>query len=119
MAVPDALGADHAASIRAWLLAIDSLDRDALVTHEIPSTIPGVFIATTYLSPAELPPEVNLSEADRRAVESPDFWLTLSAAERDLLILRLAVDFVRTDYGGCVPEGLVARTVSMARMAQL
>lgn len=115
--VPHDLEELYGVSVRAWLVAIDSLHPAVLSAHEVSSAALPPRAATLYLSPDELPPEVEFTEADRRVLECLDLWPTLTDSQRELLIIRMAIEFVRYDYGGCVPEGLVRRAISLAHAA--
>ncbi len=104
--LPEELMELKVASIRAWLLAIATLDPPAEDAS-----------ATRYLGSDHLPPVVDLDDEDLRILASLDQWPAVPRARRELLILRMAVDHVRCDYGGAVPEGLVTRTMRAAAAA--
>lgn len=112
--VPDDLQELYGVSVRAWLVAIDSLHPAVLSAHSVSTAASPPEAATLYRSPDQLPPEVEFTDADRRILESLALWPTLTDSQRERLIIRMAIDFVRHDYGGYVPEGLVRRAVSVA-----
>jgi hypothetical protein len=113
-AVPEDLEELYLTSVHAWLRAIESLRDSELEAHEVSQSGPPPARTTAWVSPDELPDEVQLGPDDRRILRSPDLWTTLDSPARELLTMRMAVTFVREDYGGWVPSGLVARTVAAA-----
>ena len=112
--VPDDLQERYTISVREWLNSIASLDHQELGAHEVSPNGALPKSTTAYLHPDELPDEAQLSVADRRILQSPDLWVGLDPAARELLTMRTAVTYVREDYGGWVPSGLVARTLDAA-----
>ena len=112
--VPGDLQERYTISVRTWLNSIESLDHQDLGAHEVSPHGAPPESTTAYLHPDELPDEAQLSVADRRILQSPDPWIGLDSAARELLTMRMAVTFVREDYGGWVPSGLVTRTVDAA-----
>jgi hypothetical protein len=114
IAVPDDLEDCYLTSVHAWLRAIESLRQAELEAHEVSQSGVPPASTTAWVPPDELPGEAQLSPDDGRILRSPDLWTSLDAPARDLLTMRMAVTFVRDDYGGWVPSGLVARTVAAA-----
>lgn len=112
--VPDDLQEKYASSVLAWLHAIESLDHDELETHKVSHTGASADGTTAYLPPDELPEEAQLSPADCAILRSAELWTSLPSPARELLTMRMAVSFVREDYGGWVPSGLVSRTIAAA-----
>jgi hypothetical protein len=105
--LPEELIVLKAGSVRAWLLTVTNIDphgEDANLTR--------------YLAPDKLPPEVDFDIEDLRILACLDEWPAVPRARKELLILRMAVDHVRHDYGGAVPAGLVSRTVRAATAAR-
>lgn len=112
--VPDDLQDRYATSVRAWLRAIESLDHQELNAHEVSHEDVPPEGTTAYLPPDKVPAQAQVSVADRRVLRSPDLWIGLDSSARELLTMRMAVTFVREDYGGWVPSGLVSRTLAAA-----
>jgi hypothetical protein len=100
--VPDDLRERYTISVREWLNSIESLDHQELGAHEVSPNGALPKSTTAYLHPDE----------------SPDLWVGLDPAARELLTMRMAVTYVREDYGGWVPSGLVARTLDAASQTQ-
>lgn len=115
--VPDDLVQSMVDTCLSWRAEIEESQR---VPADMPTSASthedfGLSSESSYVSPADLPIETELDSVDIMAIRSIYLWSTLSAGRQQLLTLRMAVSYVRDQYGEMVPRGLVTRTVEAAR----